>query len=841
MPNEDKFFLGRKVDPATAKATDQIHFYDPADLTTHAVVTGMTGSGKTGLCVGLLEEAALQNIPAVIIDPKGDLTNLMLHFPNLLPSDFEPWMDSDAARKSGKTTATMAEETAANWKTGLAGWGIDGARIAKLAEKVDFTIYTPGSDSGLAVSIMASLKAPSISWDGNREILMEKISSTVSALLGLVGMTDLDPVRSREHILLSNIFQAAWSQGKDLDLSELILQTQNPPFDKLGVFPLDKFFPEKDRTDLAMLLNNFLASPAFQSWMTGEPLDIGNMLYTPAGKPRHCIFYIAHLSDTERMFFVTLLYSSIEAWMRTQTGTSGLRALVYFDEIMGYLPPNGNPSSKMVILRMLKQARAFGVGLLLATQNPVDVDYKALSNAGTWFVGKLQTDQDKQRLLDGLENVAGGVNRNDYDKIISALGKRVFLVHNVHDAGPVLMNTRWTMNYLAGPLTRVQIPKLNEMAGVGKPAPSQTAAASAPQGGAAVYTSTPRSQETAQPAAAATQSQVSSGYSQTKPQPPRGVSEVFFPNNQTISEASWGTGKAVPADPSKVTLVYKPVLFGQVQIRYLDRRYALDQNIRRMVMVTDPDPRGMVQWDDFRKEGIDPKSYIGAQPAGGAKFAGIDTPLADPKLVASMQKDFLDWVFQTGELRIMANLSLKQFASPSANRDQFVKQCEQAAETAKQAEIGKIKTAMKTKLTTLQQKISKEETELNADKADLNARTMEEVGAGLNTVLGLFGGKKHSLNTNLSKRRQTANARADVEESEKALVLMKQQLADMTEDQNKQIADIEEKWKKVAEDITEIPVLPSKTNIFLDVFGIGWMPVYEYDAGGEKFQLPAWK
>ena len=480
------------------------------------------------------------------------------------------------------------------------------------------------------------------------------------------------------------------------------------------------------------------------------------MLYTPAGKPRHCIFYIAHLSDTERMFFVTLLYSSIEAWMRTQTGTSGLRALVYFDEIMGYLPPNGNPSSKMVILRMLKQARAFGVGLLLATQNPVDVDYKALSNAGTWFVGKLQTDQDKQRLLDGLENVAGGVNRNDYDKIISALGKRVFLVHNVHDSGPVQMNTRWTMNYLAGPLTRVQIPMLNAMAGAGKNATAQPASAPAAQNAPAVAASAPRSQASTQPAAPAATAPVTSGYSQTKPQPPRGVSEVFFPNNQTISEATWGTGKAVPADPSKVTLVYKPVLFGQVQIRYLDRKYALDQNIRRMVVVPDPDARGMVQWDDFRKEGIDPKSYIGAQPAGGARFAGIETPLADTKLVASMQKDFLDWVFQTGELRIMANLSLKQFATPSTNKDAFIKQCQQSAEESKQAEISKLKTAMKTKLTALQQKIAKEETELNADKADLNTRTMEEVGAGLNTVLGLLGGKKHSLNTNLTKRRQTA-------------------------------------------------------------------------------------
>jgi hypothetical protein len=831
MSNEDAFFLGRKVDPATGKTTDQIHYYSPADLTTHGVVTGMTGSGKTGLCIGLLEEAALQNIPAVIIDPKGDLTNLLLHFPDLAPADFEAWMDADAARKAGKSTAAMAEETSANWKNGLAGWGIDSTRIAKLSEKVDFVIYTPGSDTGVPVSILASLKAPSISWDGNREVIMENISSTVSALLGLVGLTDLDPVKSREHILLSNIFQTAWSQGKDLELSELILQTQNPPFDKLGVFPLDKFFPEKDRTDLAMLLNNFLASPSFESWMMGEPLDIARMLYTPAGKPRHCIFYIAHLSDTERMFFVTLLYSSIEAWMRAQTGTSGLRALVYFDEIMGYLPPVGNPSSKMVILRMLKQARAFGVGLLLATQNPVDVDYKALSNAGTWFIGKLQTDQDKQRLLDGLENVSGGVNRSDYDKIISGLGKRVFLVHNVHESGPVQMATRWTMNYLAGPLTRVQIPLLNQLAGAGKPQAAATSAPTAASQAIPPVASIPAS--TVPPAAP-------SGFSQTKPQAPRGVTEVFLPNNLTLSEAVRTAGLATPADPSKAALVYKPTLFGQVQIRYLDRRYSVDQTVRRTVLVPDPDPRGMIQWDDFKTTAVDPKALSG-QAVGGAKYGSLENPLADVKMVAAMQKDFLDWVFQTGELRVQANLALKEYAGPETGKDDFVKQCEKSAQSARDDEIAKFQSGTKAKMTTLQQKITREESELASDKADLNVRTMEEMGAGLNTVLGLFGGKKRSINTNLTKRRQTANAKADVEESEKAIALMKQQLAEMTDANAKQIQAIQDKWAKVVADTTEVPILPTKANIFMDVFGLAWEPVYQWDAGGQKVELPAWK
>jgi len=399
MQTNGKFYLGRIYDQKKKEISAEPYLYDPEDLTTHAVVVGMTGSGKTGLCIDLLEEAALNNIPALMIDPKGDITNALLHFPDLLPSDFQPWVNPDEARQKGKTIEQAAEDAASLWKNGLAKWGIDGERIRSLNEAVHFAIYTPGSDAGIPVSILASLKAPQIPWEHNRELLREKISSTVTALLGLVGVDDVDPVRSREHILLSNIFENAWSKGKDLDLSELILQTQSPPFPKLGVFDVNTFFPEKDRFELAMLLNNIIAAPSFQTWIEGQPLDIDSLLYAPDGRPRHSVFYIAHLSDEERMFFVTLLYASIESWMRAQKGTTSLRAIVYFDEIYGYLPPVKNPPSKTLMLRMLKQARAFGVGQVLVTQNPVDVDYKALSNAGTWFIGKLQTDQDKERLM----------------------------------------------------------------------------------------------------------------------------------------------------------------------------------------------------------------------------------------------------------------------------------------------------------------------------------------------------------------------------------------------------------------------------------------------------------
>src|SRR4030066_2164663 len=368
-----KFYLGRIFDAQQAKATEQPLLYEPADLTTHAVVVGMTGSGKTGLCIDLLEEAALNNIPALMIDPRGDMTNPLLHFPDLLPQDFQPWVNPDQARRAGKTLEQAGTDAAQLWKQGLTDWGIDQERILKLKNSAQFAVFTPGSDAGIPINILSSLKAPSIPWESNKEILREKISGTVTALLGLVGLHDIDPVRSREHILLSNIFENAWSEGKDLDLSELILQTQSPPFPKLGVFDVNTFFPEKERFELAMLLNNILAAPAFEVWIEGQPLDIPSLLYTPEGKIRHSVFYVAHLSDSERMFFITLLYSAVETWMRSQTGTTTLRALVYFDEIFGYLPPVANPPSKQPMLRMLKQARAFGVGHELVTENPVDV------------------------------------------------------------------------------------------------------------------------------------------------------------------------------------------------------------------------------------------------------------------------------------------------------------------------------------------------------------------------------------------------------------------------------------------------------------------------------------
>ncbi len=448
------FYLGKSYDLAKKKRQDGLLLYDSRDLVTHAVCVGMTGSGKTGLCLSLIEEAAIDGVPAILIDPKGDLCNLLLTFPDLAPADFRPWINEDDAARKGMSADDFAKQQADLWKNGLADWGEDGARIRRLQEAAEFAIYTPGSNAGLPVSILKSFAAPPPEARDDEEAMRERVGSTATGLLTLAGV-DADPLKSREHILVSTILSAAWQKGEDLDLAALIARIQTPPVTKVGVVDLESFFPAKDRFALAMSLNNLLAAPGFASWLEGDPLEVGSILRTSAGKPRVAIFSIAHLSDAERMFFVTLLLNQTVAWMRTQSGTTSLRAILYMDEIAGYFPPVATPPAKAPLLTLLKQGRAFGLGVVLATQNPVDLDYKGLANTGTWFLGRLQTERDKARVLEGLEGVAASASqkfdRGKMEQTLAALGSRVFLLNNVHEDAPEVFETRWALSYLRGP------------------------------------------------------------------------------------------------------------------------------------------------------------------------------------------------------------------------------------------------------------------------------------------------------------------------------------------------------------------------------------------------------
>ena len=829
---DSNFYLGRAYDPGSQTVTGKEIRYDPADLTTHAVVTGMTGSGKTGLCIVLLEEAALQGIPAIIIDPKGDLTNLLLHFPELAPPDFQPWIDADLARRAGKSVEQVAADAAMSWREGMKEWGIPQERIQALKNAAQFAIFTPGSDAGIPVSVLSSLAVPEISWNENREILREKITSTVTALLGLVGYTELDPLRSREHILLSNIFENEWSQGKNVELGELVLQIQTPPFEKLGAFPVETFFPAKDRMELAMVVNNILAAPAFETWREGQSLNIGSMLYTEDGRPRHNIFYLAHLADEERMFFVTLLLSAVETWMRTQSGATSLRALLYMDEMFGYMPPQRNPPSKQPLLRMLKQARAFGLGLLLATQNPVDVDYKALSNAGTWFIGKLQTEQDKNRLLDGLESAAGGVSRAEFDKLISSLGKRVFVLHNIHAPQPELLQTRYTMNFLAGPITRNRIKELNNLANVDGSAPTQPTIA--PVMAAAPTLRPVERPVQSQPPTASIQS------SSTKPPIPAWIKEYFLPQNYSLPEAFSAVQRHMPPEVMIDGVLYRPSLLASAEVHIMDRKHGVDSEITRTVLVRSPEKRGSVRWEEhpLHAQVLD---SIDTSPAPSTRFSSIDAPLNDVKLMTALQKDFTDWVFRNSSVKARVNQALKVFAGPDVSPAEFMKACADAAREARDAEIEKKTAQLDRQLKSLEDKLAREERELVKDEDELSNRKMEEAGTHIENITGLFGGRRKAsrLSSSLTKRRMTQQARADVEESKESLKEFNRQIAELQQRREEVIAEINDRWGRVVNEITDVTIAPKKTDVLVNVFGVAWLPYYVIKAGTETFELPA--
>jgi len=850
IKSDGKFYLGK------FKETGEPLLYDPADLTTHAVVVGMTGSGKTGLCLGLLEEAALDRIPAIMIDPKGDITNALLHFPDLLPADFQPWINPDEARREGKTVEQAAIDAAMAWKEGLASWEIGPERLQRLKDSAEFTVYTPGSDAGVPVSILASLKAPSIPWEANAEILREQIGGTVTALLGLVGMQDVDPLRSREHILLANIFENAWSRGVDLDMGELILQVQTPPFDKLGVFEVGRFFPDADRFELAMLLNNILAAPAFQIWTEGVPLDIRTLLYTPEGKPRHSVFYVAHLTDTERMFFITLLYSAVETWMRSQSGTSSLRAIVYFDEIFGYLPPTANPPSKPPMLRMLKQARAFGVGMLLVTQNPADLDYKALTNAGTWFIGRLQADRDKQRLLDGLQGaMAGGLDRQAFDTLITGLGKRMFLLHNVHEKQPHIFQTRWAMNYMAGPLTRTQIPALNALAGVGRGTGTEhfsdtTGAVHPAVPLPAAPPSTTSDAPTASherpreiPGAPGTGHQAPFDSAQgrpgtaTKPALPARVNEFFLPHKLTLGESARKAGRELPADARQTGLLYRPVLLAQANVRFVNRTYNLNMDKTWAAVIVEPDARGIVRWEEHLCARIDPRN-LASGPLPEAAFGELAAPFTDAALLKSLDSDFSDWVYRAGTVTVRTNGTLKVHAGPDISEAEFRRMCTEEAAKQRDKELASKTRTLENRLKSLSDKLSSEERELEEDRDEVAQRRIEEYGTHAENLLSLFSKRRRTLTTSLSKRRMTSQAKADVEESLATIKRLQEEIVETRQELDEAIESIKAHWSEVLEHVDEIPVSPYKKDILTELFGVAWLPYLLVDTPAGSFELP---
>lgn len=829
------FYLGNEYDLKAKKRLDQPVMYDARDLTTHGVCVGMTGSGKTGLCIDLLEEAALDQVPAIIIDPKGDITNLLLTFPELKPEDFEPWVNVDDARRKNLSVADYAHSISKTWRTGLADWGQGPDRIQRLKESAEFRIYTPGSEAGTPVSILASLNAPGLDWDQHHESLRDQIQGTVSALLGLAGIS-ADPLRSREHILLSTIFEQAWRNGEDLTLERLIGAIQSPPVTKIGVFDVETFFPPNDRFDLAMAFNNILAAPGFASWLAGEPLDVSRMLHTDQGKPRHSIFYIAHLSDAERMFFVTLLLEQLLTWVRQQSGTTSLRALLYFDEVFGFFPPVANPPSKRPLLTLLKQARAFGVGVMLTTQNPVDLDYKGLTNTGTWFIGKLQTDRDKMRVLDGLEGITtdspGSFSRSQLDRIISGLGSRVFLLHNVHEPQPVIFQTRWAMSYLRGPLTRKQVRQLSPGPKVSPPEPPQVMP-SAPSPPARATVSTPKA------ARRAAQSTLP-GYGSGPPAAGRHLSIAYLPVAVSRNRAMASLEEVGSLASTEPVLVYDPCVAAFGRVRFFDRKRKINEVKDVRLLIPIEGSGAVMRWEEA--EGLAmTASALDRRPESEALF-GTSLPSTTATELKAIKRDFRDYLYHEVTLEIFSCPPLKLFSQPDDTEGAFRVRVQQAAREKRDVEVEKLRRKMKRSIGSLERKLARERLELEEDRQTYTSRKREEMISAGETIVGLLGifGRRRStgLSTAARRRRMTATAKGNIVESEEEIARIEDQLEEIRLDLEDQAQTIADEWSGVVEAIQTFAVKPRRTDVQVDLVALAWAPYWLVTEDTGTWQTP---
>ena len=800
------FYLGRPYDLKNKQRRDGLVLYDSKDLVTHAVCVGMTGSGKTGLCIGLLEEAAIDGVPAIVIDPKGDLPNLLLTFPDLQASDFLPWINQEDAQKKNLSPADYASAQAETWKKGLADWGQDGARIKRLRETADFRVYTPGSNAGIQVSILKSFAAPPPALREDSELLAERVNTTVTSLLGLLGI-EADPIKSREHILLSNILNGAWAAGKDLDIAALIQQIQSPPITKIGVLDVESFFPSGDRFQLAMSLNNLLAAPGFGAWMEGEPLDIQNVLYTPQGKPRVAIFSIAHLSDAERMFFVSLLLNHVLGWMRTQSGTTSLRAILYMDEIFGYFPPVANPPSKLPLLTLLKQGRAFGLGVVLATQNPVDLDYKGLSNTGTWFIGRLQTERDKARVIEGLEGVAAGsgqkFDRQEMEQILAGLGNRIFLLNNVHEDAPEVFETRWAMSYLRGPLTRTQIKSLMEpIKALGHTvAPTATAAQTAPAAAAAPAAST------------VTQ----------RPVLPPEVAQYFIP---VRSDA-----------PAGATLIYQPMVLGAAEIHY-SKAKSVDLSQELTLLANIQDGPVAVDWDHATAVDLPVQDLEGA-PIDGAGFANLPAAAGKAKNYDSWRKDFAGWIYRNQKVELFESPSLDLISNPGESERDFRVRLQQLGREKRDEAVEKLRQKYAPKMAALEEKRRRAEQAVAREAEQAQGQKVQTaISFGATLLSSFFGRKTVSLSTlgrattaarSVSK---TMKESSDVGRAQDTVEAVNQQLADLDAQLKAETEAIQQSSDPQTEELENVNLKPTKANISVKLLSLVWAPQW-HDAQGQ--------
>jgi uncharacterized protein YjbJ (UPF0337 family) len=789
IDSPESFFLGGVIDPVHGERTGEIVHLESHHLTTHGVIVGMTGSGKTGLGIGLLEEALIDGVPCLVIDPKGDMGNLALNFPNFEGSDFRPWIDEGEARRNGEDPDEVAAQTAATWEAGLKSWHIEPARLRTLEQRSTVTIYTPGSSAGVPLNIIGSLEHPGMDFEDNAELLRDEIEGYVSSILTLADV-DADPVSGREHILLSNIIEQAWTAGESLTIEKLIGEIPHPSkIRKLGVFDLDTFFPEKDRMAFAMQLNTLVASPSFQSWSTGVSLNIESLLYD-GDKPRAAVLYLAHLSDGERQFVVTLLLSKLVTWMRTQQGTSSLRALVYMDEVFGFAPPSAEPPSKKPILTILKQARAFGVGMVLSTQNPVDLDYKAMSNAGTWMVGRLQTERDKARILEGLTSAAGDTDVGVFDEMISGLGKRQFVLQSTRRKAPTVFGTRWAQSFLAGPLTREQVSSLTDPGEI----------------------STPDAQPSVTPEA------------ETAPIPDDTV--ALMPDIADGIDVSFVTDstpwlEAVGADSSGSTL--SPVVAATVDLLY-DDQYADVSHTEEFEAIIAP-VDDVVTSENLHIVDHDARDFTDAQPPG-AGFAILDEKIQNKTWWRDLESSLKEYLYRNRSVTVFKNPDLKLYSRIGESESEFTDRCRTAAEDAADEAAAALRDKYEARLERVKDQLRAAERRVDELEVDVSSRKQQEVLGGVGDLLGsLFGGKRTTtaLKGAASRRSQVRRIQERLETAEAKVADKADDIVELEADLADDILEITSEWEDKAENIETVEIGLEKTDISVRELRLAWV------------------
>ena len=803
------FYLGREIDSTTGETTATPLLYDSRDLTTHAVAVGMTGSGKTGLCLDLLEEAGMDQIPAIVIDPKGDIANLLLTFPELSAAEFRPWIDESQAIREGQTADEFAASEAEKWRDGLAGWDQSGERIQRFRDHVDLQVFTPGSSTGRSVAILKSFAAPDEAVIQDVEAFQERVQSAVSGLLALVGI-NADPIRSREHILLSNILSKAWSESKDLTLGQLIAEIQNPPLKKVGVMDLDTFFPPAARLDLAMTMNNLLASPSFASWLSGEPLDIGRLLHSEEGKPQISIMSIAHLSDAERMFFVTILLNEVLSWMRGQSGTSSLRASLYMEEVFGFFPPVSNPPAKKPMLTLLKQARAYGLGVVLATQNPVDLDYKGLSNTGTWFLGRLQTERDKARVLEGLEgaaaNTGASFDRAEMEQILAGLGSRKFLMNNVHEDAPVVFETRWAMSYLRGPLTLKQIQQLTGDGPSTQDKDSQTALAGA----------------------------VAQTEQGTDVEP---IAQTQDGQRDRIPADIYQSFAQMHGEFAAQDIVYRPAVLATGRLHYIRKSCDVDQITERTFMAP---LSGSGSMEDIWSRSAPVEGRLEAErtPVEGVAFQEFSKDLEDGKTWSAWEKEFVDYLYHQQCLTIYECKEFKVNSKPQETRGEFKVRLQQLASEKRDLEMERLRKKYSEKLESLQSRIRRAEQKVEKEESQYKHRRSDTILSVGSSILGALLGRKAISATNSRRASSSMRSFGRASKERDDVVRAKESLADIKadyeamEDEFKlEIKNLKNRMAIDEWELEELSIPPRKGELEVEQLSLIWLP-YCRDAAG---------